>query len=108
MVLGQNGKADPTQRGQGNGTTWLELAIDFQIATGVTIAGVTEAIPIVKQEAAIFALASMKVLRHMGAWGKTRRTGQGINTLVPMGAPRAAGISPAASMTHHKVVMSHL
>ena len=72
------------------------------------IASVNEIIPTVKQEAAIFALASMKVLRYMGAWGKTCRIGQGINTLVPMGAPRAAGISPAASMSHHREVMSHL
>ena len=83
-------KVDPTQQGQSGGTTWMELTIDFQITTGIRIVEYTSSTLTIKQEANIFALASVKSLRCMGVWNKSCKNAQGITTLVPLGAPRAA------------------
>ena len=101
-------KTDPTVAGQGNGTTWVELLIGFQLATAVDVSHMVEGTLNLKRQADLFSKASVWILRYIKAWNKTCRTGQGINTLVPMGAPRAAGVYPAARLMQHERVMLHI
>ncbi len=95
-------------RGRLRGTTWLQLALDFEAATGKEIVKKTKrgglAAPTMAAKARAFALASWATLREGLGGGKHPKAKRVKNlaNLMPIGAERAAGISPAVELMCNK------
>ena len=90
------------------GTTWIEILLDFLFETGYVITRTGDERPNLRRDARIFGMASARVLKHMGCYGRTAKQSQGITSLVTLGARRAAGIFPAAALMHRERVTLYL
>ncbi len=95
-------------RGRGRGTTWLQLACDFEASTGTAIftktSGGARKLLTIGAKARQFALASMHLLRMLAGEGFIPRRITSLTNLVPIGAGQAAGITPAVSLLRHNEV----
>ncbi len=100
--------SDGVRRGRCRGTTWLQLACDFEASTGSIIFAKTQSgtrrTLSISAKARQFALASMHLLRKTGGGGQAPARVVSLSNLVPIGAGQAAGIAPAVRLLKHKEV----
>ncbi len=94
-------------QGRGRGTTWLQLACDFEAATGIELfskdQGGAKKELTMSAKARQFALATMQLFRRRGARIHHRRV-VSLTNLVPLGAGQLAGLSPPVNLLRHSDV----